>query len=76
METRRPTWFARHSGGIVRPRSVLKYAAQAGGYFPGDYIGAAIAPGRLYLVWAVSSTPPPYSASKYHQIIYGATLRP
>jgi hypothetical protein len=60
----------------IGPRSVLKYAAQAGGYFPGDYIGAAIAPGRLYLVWAVSSTPPPYSASKYHQIIYGATLRP
>ncbi len=39
----------------VGPRSVLKYAARAGGYFPGDYIGEAIASGRLYMVWAVSS---------------------
>ncbi|MGH8859982.1 MAG: sialidase family protein [Jatrophihabitantaceae bacterium] len=60
----------------IGPRSVLKYAAQAGGYFPGDYIGAAIAPGRIYLVWARSSKPPAYSTSPYHQIIYGATLRP
>ena len=60
----------------IGPRSVLKYAAQADGYFPGDYIGEAIAPGRMYLVWAVSSKPPAYSTSKYHQVIYGATLRP
>lgn len=60
----------------IGPRSVLQYAAQAGGYFPGDYIGEAIAPGRVYAVWAVSSKPPPYSTSKYHQVIYGATLRP
>ena len=58
------------------PRSVLKYAAQAGGYFPGDYIGAALAPGRLYLVWARSSAPPPFSTSQYHQVIWGATLQP
>jgi hypothetical protein len=56
--------------------SVLKYAAQSRGYFPGDYIGAAIAPGRVYLVWAVSSKPPPRSESPYHQVIYGVTLRP
>jgi hypothetical protein len=55
--------------------SVLQYAAQAGGYFPGDYIGAAIAPGRLYLVWARSSQPPPSSTSPYHQVIDGATLK-
>jgi hypothetical protein len=60
----------------VGPRSVLKYAAQAGGYFPGDYIGAAIAPGRVYMVWAISAKPPNSSASAYHQVIYGATLRP
>jgi hypothetical protein len=54
---------------------VLQYAAQAGGYFPGDYIGAAIAPGRLYLVWARSSPPPPSSTSPYHQVIDGATLK-
>jgi hypothetical protein len=57
----------------VGPRSVLKYAAQADGYFPGDYIGEAITADRLYAVWAVSSKPPPYSASRYHQLIYGAT---
>ena len=60
----------------IGPRSVLKYAARAGGYFPGDYIGAAIAPRRIYLVWAVSSRPPPSSSSRYHQVIFGATLRP
>jgi BNR repeat protein len=60
----------------VGPLSTLKYAAQAGGYFPGDYIGEAIAPGRLYMVFAVSSKPPPRSSSPYHQIIYGVTLRP
>jgi hypothetical protein len=60
----------------IGPRSALKYAARADGYFPGDYIGEAIAPGRVYMVWAVSSKPPPYSSSKYHQVIYGATLRP
>ncbi len=33
----------------IGPRSVLKYAAFAEGYFPGDYIGEAIAPGpRLH----------------------------
>lgn len=56
--------------------STLKYAAQSRGYFPGDYIGEAIAPGRLYTVFAVSSKPPPRSSSPYHQIIYGVTLRP
>jgi hypothetical protein len=60
----------------VGPRSALKYAAQAGGYFPGDYIGEAIAPGLVYMVWAVSSKPPNSSTSNYHQIIYGVTLRP
>jgi hypothetical protein len=60
----------------IGPRSVLKYAAFAEGYFPGDYIGEAIAPDRIYMVWAVSSKPPASSSSKYHQVIYGATLRP
>jgi hypothetical protein len=60
----------------IGPRSVLKYAAQAGGYFPGDYIGEALTPKRLYIVWAVSSKQPATSTSKYHQVIFGATLRP
>jgi hypothetical protein len=60
----------------IGPRSVLRYAAQSRGYFPGDYIGEAIAPGRLYMVWAISSRPPASSTSIYHQVIHGATLRP
>jgi hypothetical protein len=60
----------------IGPRSVLKYAAQSRGYFPGDYIGEAIAPRRLYMVWAISSKPPASSTSIYHQVIHGATLRP
>lgn len=59
----------------VGPRSELKYAARAGGYFPGDYIGEAITTSRLYAVWSRSSEPPARSASRYHQVIYGATLR-
>jgi hypothetical protein len=59
----------------VGPRSVLKYAARSEGFFPGDYIGEAVTRGRLYMVWAVSSKPPAYSTSKFHQIIYGATFR-
>jgi BNR repeat-like domain len=60
----------------IGPRSVLRYAAQSRGYFPGDYIGEAIARGRLYMVCAVSSKPPASSTSIYHQVIHGATLQP
>jgi hypothetical protein len=60
----------------IGPRSALRYAAQARGYFPGDYIGSALAPNRLYLVWARSSKPPAFSTSPYHQVIWGATLQP
>lgn len=60
----------------IGPVSQLQYAARAGGYFPGDYIGEAITSGRLYMVWAVSSPPPTGSTSPYHQVIYGATLQP
>jgi hypothetical protein len=58
----------------IGPPSVLRYAAQSRGYFPGDYVGEAITGGRLYLVWAYSSAPPASSASKYNQVIYGATV--
>lgn len=60
----------------IGPLSVLQYAAQADGYFPGDYIGEAISDGRLYVVFAVSSKPPPSSSSPYHQVIWGVTLQP
>jgi hypothetical protein len=59
----------------IGPRSALQYAAQAGGLFPGDYIGAALSNGRLYVTFARSSTPPLHSDSPYHQVIWGVTLR-
>jgi hypothetical protein len=72
-----------HDGGAsfaspmsIGQRSVLRYAAQSDGFFPGDYIGMALAPSRLYVVWARSSPPPTSSTSPYHQVIDGATLRP
>ncbi len=58
----------------IGPRSQLKYAARSRGYFPGDYIGEALTPGRLYVVFAVSSRPPPESTSRFHQVIWGVTL--
>lgn len=59
----------------VGPVSTLAYAAQAGGYFPGDYIGTAVSKHYLYLAWAVSSPPPASSTSAFHQVIWGVTLR-
>ena len=59
----------------VGPRSDLRYAAVAGGSFPGDYIGTAATRGRVYAVWCRSSRPPTAGAT-YHQTLYGATLRP
>lgn len=57
----------------VGPQINYAYAAYARGIFPGDYIGTAMTKGRLYVVWAVSSTPPSAGA-KYHQVLYGAAL--
>jgi hypothetical protein len=57
------------------PLSDLRYAAQAGGAFPGDYIGSAATRDRVYLVWCRSSRPSD-PAAVYHQTMYGATLRP
>ena len=58
----------------IGPVSQLKYAAQADGYFPGDYIGTAISKDLLYVVFAVSSRPPASSSSPYHQVIWGTTM--
>ena len=58
----------------VGPRSNYTYAAEAGGIFPGDYIGTSLASdGRLYAVWCVSSKPATAGA-KYHQVVYDAVL--
>ncbi|MGB9377857.1 MAG: sialidase family protein [Mycobacteriales bacterium] len=59
----------------VGGRSDLRYAAQAGGIFPGDYIGTAAGPGKVYAVWCRSSRPSDPSAT-YHQTLYAAVLRP
>lgn len=55
------------------PLSDLRYAAQAGGIFPGDYMGSSATHGRYYSVWCRSSTPPDPSA-QYHQTMWSATL--
>ncbi len=56
------------------PQSDLGYAAQAGGAFPGDYIGTAASRGRFYAAWMVSSAPP--VGGLYHQVLFAAALRP
>jgi hypothetical protein len=69
-----------HDGGVtfdspqaLGPVSALQWAAQAGGIFPGDYIGAAVSGSWLYLVWCVSSPPP--TSETFHQVLWSATLR-
>ena len=57
------------------PPSDLRYAAVAGGKFPGDYVGASATNGVVVLAWCVSSAPSNPSA-RYHQTLYAATLRP
>jgi hypothetical protein len=58
---------------ILGPPSALQWAARANGYFPGDYVGASVSNGWLYLVWCVSSQPP--TPAKYHQVLWAAALR-
>jgi hypothetical protein len=57
------------------PRSNLKYAAVAGGRFPGDYTGLSATPARVAGAWCVSSRPPSPAAA-FHQTLSAATLRP
>ncbi len=57
----------------IGPRSDLTYAAQAGGAFPGDYIGTSATAGRIYLAWCVSSHVPGM-LGPYHQTLYAAVF--
>ena len=57
------------------PPSNLKYAAVAGGKFPGDYSGLSATPARVTAAWCVSSKPSDPTAA-FHQTLYAATLRP
>jgi hypothetical protein len=58
----------------VGPPSDLRFAAQARGRFPGDYIGTAATAGRTYVVWCRSSQPADPAAT-FHQVLFGAVLR-
>jgi hypothetical protein len=58
---------------VLGPRIDYAYAAQAGGIFPGDYIGSAMRGDRMYAVWCVSSNPH-RAGARFHQVVYGATL--
>jgi hypothetical protein len=57
------------------PPSNLRWAAVAGGKFPGDYTGLSATPSRVTAAWCVSSRPPSPTAA-YHQTLYAAVLRP
>jgi hypothetical protein len=57
------------------PPSNLKYAAVAGGKFPGDYTGLSATPDRVTAAWCVSSQPAKPTAA-YHQTLYAAVLKP
>jgi hypothetical protein len=57
------------------PASNLRYAAVAGGKFPGDYSGLSATPTRVTSAWCLSSRPPNPTAA-YHQVLYAAVLRP
>ena len=54
--------------------AALRWAAVAGGRFPGDYAGLSATPTRVAGAWTVSSMPPNPAAASY-QILYAATLR-
>jgi hypothetical protein len=54
--------------------SNLRYAAVAGGKFPGDYTGLSATPARVAGAWVVSSKPP-NPAAAFHQVLFAATLR-
>jgi hypothetical protein len=56
------------------PPSDLRFAAQARGIFPGDYIGSAATFGRAYFVWCRSSAPADPAAT-FHQTVFAAVLR-
>jgi hypothetical protein len=62
-------------GVSLGPVSNLRFAAVAGGKFPGDYIGASVTASRLALVWCVSSRPA-NPVRVYHQVLFAAVLRP
>jgi len=59
---------------VLGAPSNLRYAAVAGGKFPGDYSGLSATPARVAGAWTVASKPP-NPAAAFHQVLYAATLR-
>jgi hypothetical protein len=59
---------------VLGPPSNLRYAAVAGGKFPGDYTGLSATPARVAGAWALASKPPNPVAA-FHQVLFAATLR-
>ena len=73
------TWSANGGASFATPVTLgpvsnLKYAAVAGGKFPGDYSGLSATATRVTSAWCVSSRPP-NPTSAYHQTLYAAVLR-
>jgi BNR repeat protein len=58
---------------VLGPPSNLRYAAVAGGKFPGDYTGLSATPARVAGTWTLASKPPSPTAA-FHQVLYAATL--
>jgi hypothetical protein len=74
------TWSANGGASFAAPIALgppsnLRYAAVAGGKFPGDYTGLSATATRVTSAWCVSSRPPKATAA-YHQTLYAAVLRP
>jgi hypothetical protein len=59
---------------VLGPPSNLRYAAIAGGTFPGDYTGLSATPARVAGTWTLAAKPPSPTAA-FHQVLYAATLR-
>jgi hypothetical protein len=59
---------------VLGPPSNLRYAAVAGGKFPGDYSGLSATPARVADAWTLASKPP-NPAAAFHQVLFAATLR-
>jgi len=59
---------------VLGPPSNLRYAAVAGGKFPGDYTGLSATPARVANAWTLASKPPNPVAA-FHQVLFAATLR-
>jgi hypothetical protein len=57
---------------VLGPPSNLRWAAQAGGYFLGDYMGVAASGTAVHAVWCRSSKPP--TPETYHQTAWSATV--